>query len=146
MTDLSRTRIELVISHIVRMLTAQDVVLAYLHGSYASETATPLSDIDIAILLAKEVPRSDYARILRDLTFDLSQLIPDIEVDIQILNHAPVEFRYNVIKGGRVIYCADDNIRASFETQTLIEYLDFKYALDTYYAYLSSRLSRGERP
>ncbi len=144
MTGPSPEELEALLPAITEILATQGVVLAYLHGSYALRATTPLSDLDIAVLLPDGTPDSEYASLLRDLTYDLSRIVPDVEVDLQSLDHAPVEFRYQVIKDGRVIYCLDDEVRASFETRTLIEYLDFKYALDTYYAYLHRRLVDGE--
>lgn len=144
MNELDAAELSALFPEIVDVLVKNEVVLAYLHGSYATGTATPLSDLDIAVLLSPTTPTSRYYKILLALTYELSQLVPGIEVDVHFLNYAPSEFRYNVITHGRVLYCEDDQIRAEFETATLDEYLDFKYSLDIYYYYMRKRFSESD--
>jgi len=97
------------------------VVVAYLFGSMAKETAGRLSDVDVAILISKDYhPTLDYRLYLISKLADILQG----KVDIVILNEASPLLRFEVIKYGKVLYCRDEAERIAFEEKTIDEYLD----------------------
>ncbi len=122
--------------HIEEVVSEYEVVLCYLYGSYATDSHTPLSDIDVGILFHESVDRSEYPSRMLKIMGELDRIIRKVDVDVSVLNDAPVELRYNVIAEGKLIYCADESIRIKFETTTIRDYLDFKPILDTYYRYI----------
>ena len=104
------------------------VMFAYLYGSILS-SENP-RDIDIAIYMFP----LDFEKLSRDAEISLSFAIPlemNLEkqlkrkVDVQVLNRAPLSFRYRVITDGKVIVDKDSNTRCDFEYLSRAEYYDF---------------------
>lgn len=120
-----------------------NVVAVYIFGSRASEKTRGTSDYDVAIFF-----RWDYSLDeLFDIALKLARALDvDLDsVDVIGLNHAPVEFAYDIIARGKLIYCADDELRTSFEASLMREYMDLKPYLDAYYSRLYDRLCRVSR-
>lgn len=113
----------------LRLGKQPEVLFAYLHGSVLS-TGKP-RDIDIAVYLhAKE-----FNQLTRDGEISMAFAIPlemDLEmllkkkVDLQVLNRAPLSFRYRVIKDSVLIVDKDSNLRSDFEYLSRTEYFDFR--------------------
>jgi hypothetical protein len=47
-----------------------------------------------------------------------------------VLNGAPVEFQYKVIRTGRIVLCRNDEQKIDYETDKMRRYLDPKYLFD----------------
>jgi predicted nucleotidyltransferase len=62
---------------------------------------------------------------------DLERCItPRYEIDLRILNDAPVEFQYEVVKTGRLLVARDEDTRVAFEAGVITKFLDLKYLYD----------------
>ncbi|MGQ9626376.1 MAG: type VII toxin-antitoxin system MntA family adenylyltransferase antitoxin [Anaerolineae bacterium] len=122
----------------------EEVILAYLYGSYATGRVWAESDLDIAVLFdSRFSPLEQFQLTLRYMA-EIDELIGGgVEIDVRELNPAPLEFRIQVIKPGRCLYARSERERVDFETRTIIEYLDFKPALDEYYHHLIKRIKEG---
>ena len=105
------------------------VMFAYLHGSALTDNNP--RDIDIAVYLYGKA----FSQLSRNGEISLSFAIPleiDLEellkrkVDVQVLNRAPLSFRYRLISGGILIVDKDSNLRSDFEYLSRVEYFDFK--------------------
>jgi predicted nucleotidyltransferase len=107
----------------------ENILVAYLFGSRAKDLNTPLSDIDIAILLS-EIPKSLLEFYLY-MVNKLSEVVGD-NLDLIILNVAPPMLKHQVIKYGKVIYTRNERERIIFESMAECEYLDFSRALRRY--------------
>lgn len=101
------------------------LVTAYLFGSSHDGKVTPLSDIDLALLLAKNL--EETTQIETKILLDAIKIFGTEEIDLLNLNEAPLRFQYNVIKNKRVIFCADLKERINFETRVIMNYLDFAH-------------------
>jgi predicted nucleotidyltransferase len=104
-------------------------MFAYLHGSILS-SASP-RDVDIAVYLFPE----KFEELTQRGELNLSFVIPlemALEketlhhVDIQVLNQAPLGFRYRIVTGGVVVVDKDSNLRCDFEHLSRVEYFDFR--------------------
>jgi predicted nucleotidyltransferase len=111
-----------------RLEKQSQIVFAYLHGSVLS-TDNP-RDIDLAVYLYAD----EFDELSREGEINLSFAIPlemDLEklliqkVDLQVLNRAPLSFRYRVITDGILIVDKDSNLRCDFEYLSRVEYFDF---------------------
>ena len=98
-----------------------DISFAYLHGSFLK--AERFRDIDVAVFL-KNPASSPLPAEIR-LENDLGKVIKKFPVEVRALNHAPLSFRYNVIKDGSAIAVVDDALRCEFVETTLRDYFDF---------------------
>ncbi len=105
------------------------VLFAYLHGSFL-EREDP-QDIDVAVYLFPTI----FDRFHQDGEVSLSFAIPlemELEkhlarkVDLQVLNRAPLGFRYRVITEGKLIMERESNARCEFEYISRVEYYDFR--------------------
>ncbi|MBE0516363.1 MAG: DUF86 domain-containing protein [Methanophagales archaeon] len=75
----------------------QNVLLAYLFGSFAREYTTPLSDIDIAVLL-KENSLIHFANTWSTIATALG--MSEDKIDLLDLSKAPLSLKHKVIKEG----------------------------------------------
>ena len=98
-----------------------DIVFAYLHGSFVREDK--FRDIDVAVYLYETPPSPLQVEL--QLENELAQEIKKYPVDVRILNHAPLSFRYHVVKDGLPVLVRDDDARCNFVDLTLRHYFDF---------------------
>ncbi len=99
-----------------------EIVFAYLLGSFAE--GLPFRDIDIAIWVegANREQAWDYeAQIATELTRLLG-----IEVDVRLLNFAPLGFRLNAVNS-ILLFSRDDEFRLDFVEQVSRAYMDFSW-------------------
>lgn len=103
----------------------EEVLFTYIYGSF---TEGGFRDIDIAVYLNDEEDSLSY-----ELTMEgkLENAI-GFPTDVRILNHAPLSFRFNVIKNGFLLFSRNENIRCDFESLSIVEYHDFDYFLNIY--------------
>lgn len=106
-----------------------DVVLAYLYGSFL--TGDDFHDIDIGIIVSREMEPYESLRFAVGTAAAVERNItPRYEVDLRVLNEAPVSFRYEVVRTGVAVFVRDDDMRISFEAGVISQYLDQKPLLD----------------
>ena len=98
-----------------------DILFAYLHGSFFS--GDRFRDIDIAVYLKPPFPSSLQVEL--EMEAELGQGVKRYPMEVRVLNHAPLSFRYNVIKHGEPIVVVDDDLRCDFMEATLSHYFDF---------------------
>jgi predicted nucleotidyltransferase len=108
-----------------------DILAVFLYGSRADDSATPLSDADLAILLTKD-PESDLTRLSMELDFEekLSKLSGEFRFDIRTINYAPILVKGRILTEGKCLYCTDDEKLADYREKILLPYLDFRITYD----------------
>lgn len=101
-----------------------EVKLVYLFGSSVSGKKGPLSDYDFAVYL-EETDRKKMSEIKLSLIDVISRILKTDKIDVVILNmtESP-EFKYNVIKEGRLIY-ENGHFKSIVEPRILNDYFDF---------------------
>ncbi len=127
MSELDRERM---VNEINRCLSGvEDLLLGYLYGSFL--VRDDFHDIDIGVLVAGERTPYEVFKYAMKIASNLERCItPRYEVDLRILNTAPVKFQYEVVKTGRVVFARDENLRTAFEADVLVKYLDLRYLYD----------------
>ena len=111
-----------------------DVRLAYLFGSAAAGAERRGSDVDVAILF-EELP----APALLDTLSERLEAAAERPVDLVVLNSAPPLLAREVIAGGRLLVCRDDDERVRFATRTTARYQDTAHLRRVQHAYLRER-------
>ena len=106
------------------------VSFAYLFGSKAKGTATSRSDRDIAVHFSSKMKIKDRLKSRLRLWSSLSDVWPGETVDLVDLEEAPLLLRFNAIKDGKLLYCADDKKRIWFDVPTMKEYFDRQYYIE----------------
>jgi predicted nucleotidyltransferase len=119
--------------------TSSDVAAAYLFGSAAKEQAHALSDVDVAVLFAADLPAGEvFAR-----TMEIGAMLEDTlrrPVDVVALNRAPPALCFQVLKHGRLLLEQDRTQRCIFVMHALGRYYDAKPYLDYHNTRLLSRI------
>lgn len=106
------------------------IASAYLFGTYASNKAGPMSDVDVAILLKNNAPRGRKLIHEEDyLSYRIGKKLGVKEVDLIDLNSQKLIFQHNVLRTGKLIYDADPAFRVMFEVQVITNFCDFEPTL-----------------
>ena len=101
------------------------VIAAYVFGSYAHND--DFNDIDVALLISKELNPYTRFKFEMQVARELErQIKPRFEFDVKVLNHSPIEFQYEVLKGGKAVFLRDIAENVEYESKTISNYLDFK--------------------
>ena len=131
-------------SQVAELLSGDNnVVLAYLFGSYGRDDVGPLSDVDIAVLLDESCSEGKYLDKQLELMADIGHILGTNEVDLVILNEAPVDLSYSVIESGKALYCRDGLSRVCFETLVTEKYLDTARMRKEYFYFLRKQIGEG---
>ncbi len=101
------------------------VQLAYLYGSTVRGEETPSSDVDIAIVCDDEIPPEQRLRLMLDVSAELSRRTGIAEVDVRVINDAPLVFRGRIACEGTLLFARERAQQIEFETRTRDEYFDY---------------------
>ena len=115
------------------------VVLAFLFGSYARGQQNARSDVDVALLLASDLPREKYFDYRLKYIEHLSRLFHDDRVDVVILNTAPPLLAHEAI-GGKMLFERSPEARVEFMVRVQQKYLDLKYFYAVDFSYFREGL------
>jgi len=107
------------------------IAAAYQYGSTVRDRESPLSDLDIAILVdEKKAPIG--VRLLRIellLAYEFQKELGLPEVDLITLNHQRLAMQHTVLRTGKLIYDANPKYRIRFTQMVIQSYLDFQPTL-----------------
>jgi len=99
------------------------VVFAYLFGGAAEGRLRPLSDVDVAVYL--ESTRDPVEGRL-DVIGAVTRHLGTEEVDVVVLNTAPISLTGRILQTRQVICDRDPFRRHRFESRALREFFDFR--------------------
>jgi len=97
-----------------------NIVFAYLFGGLARNQRKPLSDVDLAIYV-KDLKKLDYL----SLFGKISETLCTDEVDLVVLNSAPVSLAGRSLQTRKLLVDKDPFLRHKYESQTFREFFDF---------------------
>ena len=112
-----------------------EIAFGYVHGSVL--TSSDPGDVDVAVFLDLDA----HARIREAEGIEFGFAIPlEMELeralhhptDLQVLNDAPLGFKFRVVQTGVVVAENDLGARVDFEYLSRVEYFDFRPRLDEY--------------
>ena len=115
-----------VIDEIGKIISEFDYVsIAYVFGSYIHND--DFNDIDVALLISNELDPYTRFKFEMQVARELERRIKQrFEFDVKILNHAPIEFQYEVLKKGKAVFVRDRTENVEYESETISNYLDFQ--------------------
>jgi predicted nucleotidyltransferase len=128
-----------------RLKSDGEIVAFYLFGSYAADRQTPASDIDLAVLLDRDLPpHRHFEKKLQLLSIITSELMTD-EIDLVVLNQAPPALAYRVVREGKLLFEKEDGKaqRVSFQTRVWDRYFDFQSVEKILHEGLRRRIKEG---
>lgn len=101
-----------------------EIQFAYLFGGMAKGDPTPLSDLDLAVYLT---PGEDMRDRELEILGKLNDILQTDEIDLVILNHAPLPLKMSILKNRKVIVDNEPFKRHIYESLTMREYFDFSF-------------------
>jgi len=130
-------------TELAELFAAEPVDVAYLFGSMARGDTGPLSDVDVALLLRTGVSREAAFKLRLRMMTALGRAFDADEIDVVVLNDAPLLLQHRVLRDGKVLFCRDELRRVRYEARAISEYLDFQHLERIYNQALLARLARG---
>ena len=103
---------------------------AYLFGSVARDTATPNSDVDVAVLLAAAPPRT-FDGLHLGLEGELERGL-GVPVQLVVVNRAPCDLVHRVLRDGVLLVDRDPGSKIRFEIDARSRYFDLQPFLRRY--------------
>jgi predicted nucleotidyltransferase len=101
----------------------EPVVFAYLFGGLAAGPPNPLSDVDVALYVDRKA-NLEQARL--DVLVRLTRHLATDELDLVVLNEAPIALVGRVLRTRKVIVDKEPFLRHRFESRCLREFFDFQ--------------------
>jgi predicted nucleotidyltransferase len=113
------------------ILLKQPVYLAYAYGSMAAGCPTPLSDVDIALVLEPHCELDAYQQFMLelDIAAEIEQHCGIQDADVRSIDKAPLRIQGQVLSQGVLLYSRDEAFRVDYETRTRKRYFDFQPVL-----------------
>ena len=143
---LSKTQlIERLQQHMTLKNADSPICALYLFGSYATDRTTPLSDIDLAILLEQSESRENYFKHRLNLMAEFSSRLGTEKVDVIILNNATPDLAYNIIKDGQLLFKRPETRGqlVVFIARTYDRYFDYLPVKKLFSLALTQRVKEG---
>jgi len=109
-----------------------EVKALYAFGSVATNELKPLSDLDFAILLSNQLNRRQRFEKSLDLIGLFNSVFQTDEIDLIILNDAPLKFCHIILKNGKLLYFKDKADLIDLCEYVVKNYIDFKFFRDNF--------------
>jgi predicted nucleotidyltransferase len=107
------------------LLEGLPVRLAYLFGSAATGRVTSFSDVDLALVVDRELSPRERLNLILRLQLDLADVCDIRNADVRIINDAPLVFQGKVVCEGVLVFCRAEQERIAFEVGTRLRYFDY---------------------
>lgn len=104
------------------------VASAYLFGSRAAGTAHRDSDVDVGVLLDRNLlpTRAERSRAAIELGSELIAATHHNRVDVVVLNDVSPELAMRVLEDGKRVFCRDPETDFRFRLETRLRYIDLR--------------------
>ena len=91
-----------------------DVIAIYLFGSYAKGEQSPMSDVDIAVILGNPNPENEA---------EVGSLISP-EIDVVLFHRLPLHIKFEIFRYGKELFVRDEGKLVEIKLKVMREYLD----------------------
>ena len=113
-----------------RKLKDAGVAVVYFFGSRAAKTNFTFSDIDIGIVLEKDLLKSGNIQKIYNCIYDIlsSEILHELnapKLDISFLQKSNPILAMKAIQEGKILFESSGKLRADFEEATFIRYDDY---------------------
>jgi len=134
---------ERLLARLRQALAQRDEILeAYLFGSHARGQARSDSDVDVAVYVDETAVDEGHWGYRAELGTDLMAALGTDDVDVVVLNEAPILLYHRVLRDGVRLLSRDLRATTSRAGQALSRYFDFLPQLDKMDA--ARRLASGK--
>jgi hypothetical protein len=117
------------------------LVFGYIFGSYGKYRISLLSDVDIAVYMDDRIEDRFNKRL--DLINVVTNILKTDEVDLVVLNDAPLSMVFQVLKTKRLLFSKDETRRIEFEVRTIKTYLDTEILRKRAWEAMKRRIEEG---
>ena len=107
-----------------RLAEDSGVVFAYVHGGFLEREW--FRDVDVAVWV-RDPRDAFYYAVEFSAKLEVELGVP---VDVQVLNEAPLPFKYRVFTRGRLLFSRDERLRLEVVDRTVRSYMDFKKLIE----------------
>ena len=135
--SISKTEREHITSVISNVLNGdEDIIFAYLYGSFTTES--PFEDIDIFIYVRNDKEPFVSAMRIKEKVFDavtahgFNTFVID-DFDVKVINNSPYDFAINLLCKGQLIVDKNPELRTNYIEQMSDEYRVNYFILDEAY-------------
>lgn len=125
------------IDQLKNILAKQPIKLAYLYGSYARGQERKRSDIDIAVMIEDNCPKTDN-QIVEKISLGLEPNRGEINV-VPINENTSSFLLHSIFKTGIVLISKNERERTSFEVRATKIYWDEEYRRKMFRRYYRKR-------
>jgi predicted nucleotidyltransferase len=119
------------------LMEYENIIFAYIFGSYAQGKIRSDSDIDIAIYLENSIDMETYFEIKISLMEACKR-----EIDLVILNDATPLLKYEIYRNNILLFTRDKTEETNYKVKVLFEYNDINRYLDLSYNKTIERLRK----
>jgi predicted nucleotidyltransferase len=107
-----------------------DVVFAYVFGSYAEGKEKTGSDIDVAVYIINN-EEDEYFKLKLNYKYELENILKN-PIDLIIMNNAPPLLNHEIFKNGIILKNSSPTILSQFRVKNFYFYLDQMYIINKY--------------
>jgi len=108
----------------------QEIVAAYIFGSFNQNRFNDNSDLDIACIFAEQLDKFERFKIRLKLMAELEKIIGR-KLDLLDFENADLKMKHQILDG-RLIYCSNQSRRVKLEKRAILNYIDMKRFFDIY--------------
>ena len=122
-----------------------EVAAVYVYGSQVSGRAGPLSDVDLGVLLKKQVRQDESGDLQLEYIGAVQDIIKiDLAADVKLLNQDDsLAYLAEVLGKGELLVVNDKAGQEEFAHRVAMLYPDFYPVLQQYYAVMEQRIMEG---
>jgi predicted nucleotidyltransferase len=122
------------------------VAIVYLFGSAVAGSKSPLSDVDIGVVLKNAPSGKKTKDIYHDLYELFTEIYPSEKLDIVFLQESSLSLQYSAVCEGKVLFETDPILTADYKHSVMSQYLDFRPILDYFDKVTMERYAETENP
>lgn len=104
----------------IRLKGLEGIAFAYVHGSFIEKSF--FKDLDVAIRI-RDLNEAFYYTVDSSAKMSIELKTP---VDVQVLNGAPLPFKYYVFTRGKLLFSRDENLRLKLADESIRQYIDLR--------------------
>lgn len=128
---------------IVKTLSNNGIILAYLFGSVARGKDGPLSDIDIAVKFSVNFTVDEQEKRANRMAHVLENKLGR-EVDLKNISNSPSVLKRQILLHGQLLFCKDIDSRVDFAIKTMQENEDMAHYDNLQAREMANRLHCGQ--
>jgi hypothetical protein len=114
------------------LVSSEDIIFVYIYGSFARGEA--VRDLDVALYTTEDKEflfAIDVAALLRKDT--------GFEVDVTVMNHAPVALQFAILRDGLLLFSKDEALRMALIERVSRQYREYTHFRDLFLGVAGAR-------